>query len=189
MLQVNSLAYSYAPYLGELNFKLLYFIRRKLCFSHFMFWNLKKKKLYIFVVYLCDIITREKETKLQKKNKNEIDESGNTTMLHLNANFEHLFEKFGHWVFILIYYYSYHLSQCFHYHLLLEFKVNIEVNLRSGRTPPTTTKFIWRNAKHDSIRVYRNSAKTNKIMYGNELLNGNRFLQLFNIFKMPHWKS
>lgn len=91
MLQVNSLAYSYAPYLGELNFKLLYFIRRKLCFSHFMFWNLKKKKLYIFVVYLCDIITREKETKLQKKNKNEIDESGNTTILHLNANFEHLF--------------------------------------------------------------------------------------------------
>lgn len=56
----------------------------------------KKKKLYIFVVYLCDIITREKETKLQKKNKNEIDESGNTTILHLNANFEHLFEKFGH---------------------------------------------------------------------------------------------
>lgn len=158
------------------------------CAFHILCFEFKKKKkLYIFVVYLCDIITREKETKLQKKNKNEIDESGNTTILHLNANFEHLFEKFGHWVFILIYYYSYHLSQCFHYHLLLEFKVNIEVNLRSGRT--TTTKFIWRNAKHDSIRVYRNSVKTNTIMYGNELLNGNRFLQLFNIFKMPHWKS
>lgn len=64
---------SFAFYLGQLNFKLLYLISRILCFFQFLCFEFKckKMKLYIFVVYLCDIITKGEKKKFAKFEKKD----------------------------------------------------------------------------------------------------------------------